>query len=75
MSDRTDGTGAAAVGAHSKDAVEARHGGNLSNQGTPGTGEPDRSPSGTSDEAGDLVPYLDKPRVSQRLRRARSAGG
>ncbi len=42
MSDRTDGTAAAAVGAHSKDAMEALHGGKLPDQNTPGTGEPDR---------------------------------
>ena len=54
MSDRTDGTGAAAVGAHRKDAVEARHGGNLSNQSTPGAGGPDSNSSSTSDEAGDF---------------------
>ena len=53
MSDRTDGTAAAAVGAHSKDAMEALHGGKLPDQNTPGTGEPDRS-SGTSDKADDL---------------------
>ena len=53
MSNRTDGTAAAAVGAHSKDAMEALHGGKLPDQNTPGTGEPDRS-SGTSDKADDL---------------------
>ena len=54
MSDRTDGTAAAAVGAHSKDAMEALHGGKLPDQNTPGTGGPDRSSSGRSDEADDL---------------------
>ena len=53
MSDRTDGTAAAAVGAHSKDAMNALHGGKLRDQNMPGTGGPDRR-SGTSDEADDL---------------------
>jgi ElaB/YqjD/DUF883 family membrane-anchored ribosome-binding protein len=53
VSDRTDGTAAAAVGAHSKDAMETLHGGKLPDQNTPGISGPDRS-SGTSDEADDF---------------------
>ena len=36
MSNRTDGTAAAAVGAHSKDAMEALHGGNYRTRTRPG---------------------------------------